>query len=237
MTRATLHIKIDDLDGKTEQESTFPIWLLARTSAYNGVEDPSSGEWVDLSPYFGAWVTPNAPDVMQVLRRAADLHPERTIVGYQVDASGVKEQVRAIFNALKTEGIVYINSVLSLGATKGEYMQRVRLPRESLATKSANCIDGTVLMASLLEAASLNPGLVLVPGHAFLAWQPQDGSDEWDFLETTMIGSHDFDAAYDSGKGSAKHYRTLKEHTGDEYYFCLLSLPALRAQYGITPME
>jgi hypothetical protein len=237
MTRATLHIKIDDLDGKTEQESTFPIWLLARTSAYNGVEDPSDGQWVDLSPYYGAWVTPNAPDVMQVLRRAADLHPERTIVGYQVEASGVKEQVRAIFNALKTEGIVYINSVLSFGATKGEYMQRVRLPRESLATKSANCIDGTVLMASLLEAASLNPGLVLVPGHAFLAWQTQDGSDEWDFLETTMIGSHDFDAAYDSGKGSAKHYRTLKDHTGDEYYFSLLSLPVLRAQYGITPME
>jgi hypothetical protein len=237
MTRATLHIKIDDLDGKTEQESTFPIWLLARTSAYNGVEDPSNGEWVDLSPYYGAWVTPNAPEVMAVLRRAADLHPEQNIVGYQVDASGVEEQVKALFNALKVEGIVYINSVLSFGATKGEYMQRVRLPRESLATQSANCIDGTVLMASLLEAASLNPGLVLVPGHAFLAWETQDASGEWDFLETTMIGSHDFAAAHDSGKGTAKHYQSLADHTGDSYYFTLLSLPELRAQYGIFPME
>jgi hypothetical protein len=237
MTRATLHIRIDDLDGKTEQESTFPIWLLARTSAYNGVEDPSSGEWVDLSPYYGAWVTPNTPEIMEVLRRAADLHPEQSIVGYQVDATGVEEQVKALFNALKVEGIVYINSVLSFGATKGEYMQRVRLPRESLASRSANCIDGTVLMASLLEAASLNPGLVLVPGHAFLAWETQDATGEWDFLETTMIGSHDFLAAHDSGKGTAKHYQSLADHTGDAYYFSLLSLPELRARYGIYPME
>lgn len=237
MTRATLHIVIDDLDGKTEQESTFPIWLLARTSAYNGVEDPSTGNWVDLSPYYGAWVTPNAPQVMQVLRRAADLHAERQIVGYQVDASGVEEQVRAIFEALKAEGVVYINSVLSFGATKGEYMQRVRLPRESLASRSANCIDGTVLVASLLEAASLNPGLVLVPGHAFVAWETEEGSDKWDYLETTMIGSHDFDAAHQSGQETAQQYKTLFEQTKDPYYFTLLSLPQLRAEFGITPME
>jgi hypothetical protein len=237
MTRATLQIRIDDLDGKTEQESTFPIWLLARTSAYNGVEDPSTGEWVDLSPYYGAWVTPNAPEVMKVLRRAAELHPARQIVGYQVDASGIEEQVKAVFDALKVEGIVYINSVLSFGATRGEYMQRVRLPRESLSNRSANCIDGTVLMASVLEAASLNPGIVLVPGHAFLAWETQDGSGDWDFLETTMIGSDDFAAAHNSGKGTAKHYQSLAKHTGDAYYFNLLSLPMLRAEYGIIPME
>jgi hypothetical protein len=237
MTRATLHIVIDDLDGKTEQESTFPIWLLARNSAYNGVEDPSTGEWVDLTVYYGAWVTPNAPEVMQLLRRAADLHPDRQIVGYQEDASGVEEQVRAIFAALKTVGIVYINSVLAFGATKGEYLQRVRLPRESLAHKSANCIDGTVLMGSVLEAASLNPALVLVPGHAFLAWETEVGSGEWDWLETTMIGSHDFEAAHQSGRATAQLYQTLAEKTGSKDSFRLLPLPRLRAEFGITPME
>jgi hypothetical protein len=237
MTRATLHIVIDDLDGKTEQESTFPIWLLARSSAYNGVEDPTTGEWVDLTMYYGAWVTPNAPDVMQLLRRAADLHADRQIVGYQEDASGVEQQVRAIFDALKARGIVYVNSVLAFGATKGEYVQRVRLPRESLAHRSANCIDGTVLMASVLEAASLNPGLVLVPGHAFLAWETEVGSGEWDYLETTMIGSHDFDGARDAGRATAKLYQTLAEKTGSKDSFRLLPLPQLRAEFGITPME
>ena len=45
------------------------------------------------------------------------------------------------------------------------------LPRESLADKEANCINGTVLFASLLEGISMSPAIVLVPGHAFLAWE------------------------------------------------------------------
>src|SRR4029077_11411867 len=80
-------------------------------------------------------------------------------------------------------------------AGPGQITQRTRLPRESLRHKSANCIDGTVLMASLLEAASLHPAIVLVPGHAFVGWETWEGSDEWDYLETTMIASHDFEAA------------------------------------------
>lgn len=237
LTRATLHILIDNLDAKTEQESTFPIWLLARSSAYNGIEDPATGKFTDLSAYYAAWVTPNAAEVMQLLRRAAELHPRRTIVGYQVDKAGVEAQVRAIFEALKAEGIVYVNSILTFGAGKGEYMQRVRLPRESLATKSANCVDGTVLMASLLEAASLNPALVFVPGHAFVAWETQDGNGQWDYLETTMISTHDFEAAQRSGRAQAQHWEQEARTRRDPNYFLRLALPQLRAIEGITPME
>ena len=237
LTRATLNIQIDDLDGKTEQQSTFPIWLLARTSAYLGIEDPATGEWVDLTAYLGAWVTPNAEGVMELLRAAADKHPEKQIVGYQVDAQGIEEQVKAAYDALKEQGITYVNSVLAFGATRGEYIQRVRLPRESLEKRSANCIDGTVLMASVLEAASLNPAIVLIPGHAFLAWETQDGSGEWDYLETTMIGQYEFDAAHQSGQATAKDQMAMAEWLNDDSYFQRLSLPELRAKYGITPME
>jgi len=237
MTRATLHIRIDDLDGATEQQSTFPIWLLARTSAYLGVEDPATDGWIDLTPYLAAWVTPNAPVVMRILRAAAELHPNRRIVGYQIGPEGVEDQVKAIFQAVKSEGIVYVNSVLSLGATKGEYMQRVRLPRESIVTRSANCVDGTVLMASVLEAASLNPGIVLVPGHALLAWETEDGGGQWDYLETTMIGTQDYETAHKAGQVMGERQKSFAEKLGDPRYFQLLSLPDLRAQRGIVPME
>jgi len=237
MTRATLHIRIDDLDGSTEQHSTFPVWLLARTSAYIGMTDPATGDWIDLTPYMAAWVTPNAPEVMKLLRDAADTHPNRQIVGYQVDSQGVERQVEAIFEALKKQDIVYVNSVLSFDAANGSYTQRVRLPRESIENRSANCIDGTVLMASLLEAASLNPGIVLVPGHAFLTWETQDGNDEWDYVETTMIGSHDFQKAHQRGQATARQYEALASQLGAPNYFRRLSLPDLRVRLGITPME
>ena len=170
MTRATLHIQIDDLDKTVEQENTFPIWLLPRTSATLWIKDPTTNSRIDLTNYLAAWVTPNAPKVMQLLRRAADLLEDKQIAGYQVGPRGVETQVKAIFEALKEQGIQYINSTVCFGAGRGEMMQRIRLPGEALENRSANCIDGTVLMASVLEAATLNPGFVLVPGHAFLAW-------------------------------------------------------------------
>jgi hypothetical protein len=237
LTRATLNIRVDDLDGKTEHHSTFPIWLLARTSAYNGIKDPATGKWIELWPYLAAWVTPFTDEVQQVLRRAADLHANRMIVGYQVDVQGVEGQVKAIFEALKAEEIRYVNSLLVFGAGQETRMQRVRLPRESIKTKSANCIDGTVLIASLLEAASLNPGLVIVPGHAFLAWETQAGSGQWDYLETTMIGSSDFAAAHLSGRTLAERYQALASQLKEPRYFQLFSLPDLRANRHIYPME
>jgi hypothetical protein len=227
LTRATLQVVIDNLDAEVEHASSHPIWLLARTSAFNAVKDPSTSAWIDLTPYYGAWVTPNAPEVQAMLREAAALHPDGVIGGYQGDQADVAVQVKAVYQALKARHIAYVNSVISFGAGELESMQRVRLPREALTHRSANCIDGTVLMASVLEAASLNPGIALVPGHAFLAretWEAPSGT--WDYLETTMIGSHDFEAAVDAGRRQAKYHKVTP-----------LSVADLRVNRGITPME
>ncbi len=226
LTRATLHIQIDDLDKAVEQENTFPIWLLARTSAFLWITDPVTSNRIDLSYTLAAWVTPNAPEIMRLLRRAADLLPDGQITGYQAKPAGVEAQVKAIFEVLKEQKIHYVNSTLCFGASQGELMQRIRLPSESLATQSANCIDGTVLMASVLEAATLNPAIVLLPGHAFLAWERAEDSGDWDYLETTMIGSHSFEQAHQAGQLQQAHDITL-----------LLPLAELRLKYGVTPME
>lgn len=232
--RASLHIQIHDLDGKTEQQRTFPIWMLARTSALLNVPDPATGLPRDLAPYLGAWVTPNIPPVFDLLRKAAGNLPDGSVASYQVDACGVEAQIKAIYEALQGVGVTYINSVLSFGAMPGVLAQRIRLPRESLAQRAANCIDGTVLLASLLEAASLNPAIVLVPGHAFLSWEVGDGTDQWDYLETTMIGSHSFAKAQARGRRLAEKYVELSKVRPSA--FRRLSLRALRSQ-GIWPME
>jgi len=237
LTRASLNVRVDDLAGTIQEHRTFPIWMLARTSAYNGIKDPATGGWIDLSKYLAAWVTPGAQEVLQVLRRAAEFHPQKRISGYQAGAAEVQQQVEAIFKALKAEEILYINSIVAFGPDRDVTIQRVRLPRQSIRSKSANCIDGTVLMASVLEAASLSPGIVLVPGHAFVAWKKDLEGDEWEYLETTMIATHDFKAASLRGKILAEQYGMLAERSGDERYFCLLPLAALRVNEGITPME
>ena len=232
--RAALRIQIDDLDGKTEQERTFPIWLLARTSALLHVPDPSTGLPRSLWSYLAAWVTPSAPPVLEVLRSAADSLPDGSIASYQVDAKGVAAQVKAIYGALQNIGITYVNSVLCFGPIPGVLAQRVRLPRESIAHRSANCIDGTVLFASVLEAASLRPAIVLVPGHAFLAWQTTEGGNDWEYLETTLLGNKSFDHAVKQGRILAQKYQQLA--TTRPGAFTRLPLHDLRAQ-AIWPME
>ena len=240
LTRASLNVLVEDLDSnKVEIHVTHPIWLLARTTAPLAVRDPKTGELRDLSAYLGAFVTPNAPALMSFLRAAAELHPQKRLVGYQGDKLQVEPQVKALFEALKTQAeITYVNSVIDFTPDQGAYNQRVRLPRESLTNRQANCVDGTVLFASLLEAISLNPALVIVPGHAFVAWETwSDEPDEWDFLETTMIGSHSFEEARTSGEATAARYKKLQKMTKNPLIFRLLPLRQLRTERGITPME
>jgi hypothetical protein len=242
LRRATLNILLEALDGpnapQVELHCTQPIWLLARTSAPTAVQDPRTGKWLDLSHYFGAFVTPNAPSVMSFLRLAAARHPAGRLEGYQGDRDAVTSQVEAIFRALQEEAnITYVNSVIDFNPDMGSRSQRVRLPRESLADRQANCIDGTVLLASLLEAISLNPALVVVPEHAFVAWQTWPDDDDWRYLETTMIGNHSFQEACDSAAKTAAFYQARRKATGDPRYFIRHPLRLLRTERRIMPME
>jgi hypothetical protein len=231
LTRATLNIKIEDLDGNIEQHQTYPIWMLARTTAPLSVKDPKTGLFIDLKQYLAAFVTPNAPDIMNFLRTAADYHPNKSLVGYQESKENVFIQIKAIFDALKKEaGITYVNSVICFNPNHEMMSQRIRLPRESLTDKEANCIDGTVLYASLLEAISMNPAIVMVPGHAFIGWETWENSNDWEFLETTMTGTHTFEEACASGKKTAKRYNKTNK-------LKFFSIKSLRANKGITPME
>ena len=235
-TRATLHVEIDDLDGQIEQHSTYSLWLLPRSYAYFYLVDPAAGAAIDLTPYLGAWVTPNAPPILALLRRAAEAAPDRSLLGYLTDAAGVEKLVRAIYETLREERITYVGSMPTSGPVPGVFAQQVRLPRESLQHRSANCIDGTVLMASLLEAASMNPALVIVPGHAFLGWETGRGSGEWDYLETTLIGKVSFAEARRRGRQLAEHYQCLAQAQQSPLIFRRWSLAALRSQ-GFLPME
>lgn len=240
LTTAALHVHVEDLDSKsTELYESYPIPLLARTTAVLWTQDPAQGSSLDLTEHLAAWVTPNAQEILDFLRRAADFSKLKAMLGYQgaVDADGIREHVRAIFEALKVAGITYVNSPISFGNHQGQFIQRVRLPRESLRSQSANCIDGTVLMASLLEATAIDAGIVLVPGHAYLAWRPRPGvPDDWEFVETTMIGTASFDEACQVARDQTVELREEMRRNPRGTYVKILPIPELRAA-GITPME
>ncbi len=233
LTRATVTVLVEEIGGKIETHESLSVWLLARNAAPLAVRNPAGG-WIDLSRYFGAFVTPNQRDILLFLRQVARRHPEHRLSGYQSD---VLLQVQAIFEALKQDAdITYVNSLLAFHPEESARGQRVRLPRESLEEHQANCMDGTLLFASLLEAATLNPAIVIIPGHAFIGWEAPQNSGTWDYLETTMIGTNNFDEAHTIGKQKATFWEQ-KAAAGKPDLFRRWSLRDLRGAFGITPLE
>lgn len=229
LTRATLHVCVDELGGEIEIEKTVPIWLLARTTAPLQVQNPSTLAWHTMYHYLGAYVTPNAPRVMAFMRKVAERHPSHELLGYRGGAMAVEPQVKAIYDALQKDAqISYVNSLVDFTPGVGASAQRVRLPSETLRDQQANCVDGAVLFASLLEAISLSPALVILPGHALVAWETSPRVGDWKHLDTTLLKNAAFQTAQDAAQAQVQAY------AGE---LTRLPLRQLRADMGIYPME
>ncbi len=143
--------------------------------------------------YVGAWITSNDPTVEAFLTKAKERVAGRNFVGEQ-DAT--VPQVKALFDELKARGMSYVMDpeVTSTQAV----VQRTRLPAEVLTSTNAQCLEGTLAFATLMEAIGLKPIVVFVPGHAFVGWHTvdKDGTHgEPLFVETTMVGNFTFEEA------------------------------------------
>jgi hypothetical protein len=238
LTAATLHVRIEDIEGTLEMHRSMPVMLLSRNYVPMLVRHAVTGDWIDLSRYLGAFVTPNAQEVVDFLRTVAGHHPRGRLVGYprKNPEKEAESQVRAVFEALRGTETTYVHSITAFNPEVGTHGQRVRLPREALTSRQANCIDGTLLVASLLEAMSMAPAIVVVPYHAFVGWEKAPGSNEWDYLETTLIGStRTFEQACEYARKNAAKHEELAAR--DRLAFRRWSIADLRTKYGITPLE
>jgi hypothetical protein len=111
-------------------------------------------------------------------------------------ADNVRAQARAIFQVLKERSdIQYRHLPASQGATDDQIVQRVQLPVESLTVKFANCIEGSVLFASLLEATAIDPAIILIPEHAFVGWHSDRNANQYEFLDMKVLASESFETA------------------------------------------
>ncbi len=143
----------------------------------------------DTSFLIAAWVTPKDPSVEKVLSIAKDKRLlDRSLSGYQRQ---VMPQVKAIYNAVREDvKVSYVNSPVTFGQLR--QAQRVRLPKQSISQRAANCIDGAVLFASLFENIGLEPLIFITPEHAFVGVRDAPGSNKLIFIETTVIGQIGF---------------------------------------------
>tara|TARA_R110002096_G_scaffold52142_13_gene136038 strand:+ start:1741 stop:3012 length:1272 start_codon:yes stop_codon:yes gene_type:complete len=155
----------------------------------------------DFSWLFAAYVNENHPLVDDILKEALETDLVDEFSGYQEgDPDHVLEQVFAIWHVLQRRGIKYSDISTT---TPGEYVtsQSVRFIDDTIEATQANCVDGSVLMASILQKIGINSYLAMVPGHCFLAFDDGDHARaEVLGLETTKLGNADLKPATKAGK-------------------------------------
>jgi hypothetical protein len=187
----TMELKVD---GESQGEKTVTATLRAVNDCLFGVtEAGEDGDFSDYSWLFAAYVNENHPWVDQTLKEALDTDIVTSFDGYQSgDPQQVLMQVFAIWNVMQRKGLRYSNVTTTAAESAAVHSQHVRLFDESVEAAQANCVDGSVLLAAVLRKIGLDPHLVLVPGHMFLAFSLDD--ETMVGLETTMMGAADLAA-------------------------------------------
>ena len=188
-----------DLPWNTDElkklESAVEIPYTLRLKYSDGTQDSLAGR-IRVNP--PAEIERAYPFELGFAAAVDETHPwvKRILDGINQDPEVVKEglslsgggagsddgaliSIYLIWRELAMRGMRYQNlTAAAVGA------QRCRLVHESISSANANCVDGTVLLASFFEAIGAKACIVLVPGHAFIC---VDLKDRRVFIETTVI--------------------------------------------------
>ena len=182
----------DDELHKLQQAVEIPYSLVVRYD--DGSEDRLTGRLrvnpvaqVEGSYPFGLGFAALVDETHPWIKRMIDQINQRADVksaGVSIAGGGGSpaqrlESMALVWDDLVARGLRYQNLTAADGVA-----QRCRLVHESLGSGNANCIDGTVLLASFFEAMGIDSYIVLMPGHALLC---ADGGPSWIFIETTAL--------------------------------------------------
>lgn len=149
----------------------------------------------DTGIFFAAYVNEDHPMIDQILREALNTRIVNRFMGYQGGSgtNSVDKQVYALWNVLQKRKFRYSSVTTTSLSSNVVLSQRVRTFEDALNASQINCVDGSVLFASLLRAINIEPILIRIPGHMFVGYYTDATRKQVHFLETTMIGDVDLD--------------------------------------------
>ncbi len=156
--------------------------------------DEEDVDVVDVSWMIAAYVNENHPWIQKALKEALASEIVDSFDGYQSgDPQQVYAQVFAVWHALRTKGVRYSDITANAEGSPLVSSQHVRMIEETVRHSQANCVDGSVVLASILRKIGLKCQLALVPGHCYLTFALDENEEDFSGLETTLIGDKEFD--------------------------------------------
>ena len=185
-----------EVDGKDlgQKVRTFSVRSINECLlGFNKQMPDGRTRYVSTRLFYAAYVNEENPLIDKVLREALNTRIVRRFLGYQSTPEMVDKQVYALWYVLQKRNFKYSSVSYSSLSSNVVYAQRVRTFEDALNSSQINCVDGSVLFASLLRAINITPVLVQMPGHMFVGYYTDSAKKNLTFLETTMIGDVDLD--------------------------------------------
>jgi hypothetical protein len=165
------------------RSKTLNVRVHASNEVLLGVEGQADFNWS-----LAAFVDENSPVIAQVLSAAKRSGVVHEFTGYQAGSEEVYAQVFAIWHALQRRGMRYSTLTVPVREHPALLHQPVRSVAQSWREKRANCVDGSVLIASSLQHVGIRSALVILPGHMLLGVALDARGQEWMYLESTQMG-------------------------------------------------
>jgi len=171
-SRETVNINITGLNIKNQFES-FPIEIKGRNEfVYTQIsadEILSPAEMIDNAELISCFVTPEDPIIKYFTQQIQEklLRGEAASVNRE-DQEAVRF-LTGLYDATYLSHMVYsgTSGVPSAIGDAQSIVQSLRLPREVVTGKTGLCIELSILYASVLMNAGLDPIIFLIPGHAY----------------------------------------------------------------------
>ena len=174
-----------------ETEQSFPIDIKGRNEfMYTFIpsdEIRTPGEYFDNASLLTCLVTPEDPIIKYYTQKIQEkvLKGEAASVENK-DAEGVRF-LTGIYYATLVSHMVYsgTSGVPAKVEDISSGVQSIRLPREVVTGKTGLCIELSILYASIMMNAGLDPIIYLIPGHAYPGFKM---NGHYYAIEATGIG-------------------------------------------------
>lgn len=225
-------VTVETADGTFDDTKRFDVRSI--NDCVLGVDH--NDEFINTRFLFAAYVNENNPELDGILGHALKEGYVDGFIGYQGTRGDVVKQAEAIFKSLQDLGFKYSSVTGASGRSKTIFTQHVRFVSEALETSQANCIDGTVMLASLFMKIGLNPVIITVPGHAYVGVYKSTAS-EMEFLvpiETTVMDGSTFDDAVRIARKSMEKY--AEEFADPENMSCQIIDIREARKMGVDPI-
>jgi hypothetical protein len=183
---------------------------------------------------------PQSPSAMgrlcKILQQALRLNLVHSFSRDTHDQKHLLAEMSAIWTVLQSLGVKYSSITRGSGVSEKILSQHVRFVEESLSNTQANCVDGSVLMASIFTKLGWGHSfLISIPGHCYFGVNLEPKNHKTLCVETTLIGNKvDFQTA--NRKGDEQFARDLPHLEAKEAGYNLIDIDECRRK-GIQPLR